>query len=597
MSDVAERDIIRDLLDCVDIETVYSVDDRHAPDREIVTTIARDLASDQRAELLGREDEDGSYTEFEIFRNHLEELWDNYGEGEQTALVQRAQEMAGDTQLADDTVALGKLGELLADRIESLSKADWQGRREEILGGDKPVLVFFDRDFRPEGGGATDGDDLIREVQQDSGNKQVWTGLLTHTASPQEEHETYLKLGEHGIDLRRVIVISKARVTSADFPAHLRLTLLAPLLHRLLTRVAEKLTETHQAAVEETAKVLPVELESMVFGASQVEGVWAPETLMLLFGLIQRDVARVEIWEDEEVRELTKRIQCLGIGKAGLPVADRSTGSEGDYEDKDQQGDGAGAPQRAVPRFYQRKQIYADIGMVNKLHLPIECGDVFRDTHAPSKRWIVIAQPCDLALRSDGRRGDYPIRHVVVAPIKKLKDNEELRGTDFKLPYFEESGQHAVAQLNRARYQRLWLLDIAVFDSDGLGRLDVSGKEPPEGLLDGWRVRYAQIRQTAEEILAGAGRNDDGLATGLQLDPPADGDEIQALAAEVRQAIATDHADPPFTTTLDPPGKVVDAGCQRVGRLTYEYAWALLTRWSTHLSRPVLPYDLTRRPK
>lgn len=591
MSNVAERDHVRDLLECVGIETVYSVDDRHAPDRELVTTIGRELSPLQRAELLGRRDDEASYTQFDVFRNHLEELWSEYGEAEQTNLVQRAQQIAGDAQVADDTVALAQLAGLFGDRVEPLSRADWGARQAEIVEAEKPVLILFDRDFRPEGGGATEGETFIREVQQQSVDKPVWTGLLTHTVSPEEEHETYLKLGEEGIDLQRTVVISKARVNADEFPAHLRLTLLAPLLHRLRTRVAVKVTETHQAAVDETASVLPVELESMVFGASEVEGLWPPETLMLLFGLVQRDVVRTTIWQDEDVRNLVKTVQCLGAVEAGVPVADRRATAGTERAEG-----GADDGQLAGPRFYQRKQIYADVAMVNKLHLPIECGDVFFNTAAPSKRWVVIAQPCDLALRSDGRRGEFEITHVVLAPIRKFKHGDKLREGDFKLPYFEANGQHMVAQLNRARYQRLWLLDLAVFDSEGRARLDVSQREPPADLLGGWRLRYVQLRQAAEEILTLSARNAEALKAGLELDPPADAKEIEAISAETLHAIGFDHADPPFTTTLDPVSRVLDGGCQRSGRLTDEYARALLTRWGAHLSRPVLPYDLTRRP-
>jgi len=593
MSDVVERDYVRDLLDCLQIETVYSVDDRHAPDDEILVTIGRQLAPEQRAELLGREGEEETYREFDIFRSHLEELLPMYGETERTALVRRAQEMAGDAQFADDTVSLSKLGELLAERVEPLSKALWEERKGDILSADKPTLVLVDRDFRSEGGGETDGDDLIREIQQQAADKPIWTGLLTHTVSREREHETYLQLGDQGIDLQRMIVISKARVNPDEFASHLRLTLLAPLLRRLLGRAAKALIETTQTAADEAAQVLPVELESMVFGASYVEGVWPPETLMLLFELIQRDVARERILGDDEVRDLTNKVQCLGAVHAGLTVADR-VAAEAEKQASD---DAVGGQAPAVPRFYQRKQIYADGEIINRLHLPIECGDLFCNAAATSKRWVVIAQPCDLAVRADGVRGDFPITHVVLAPLKKLKAGQEPRPEQFKLPYFfEDTGQHAVAELNRARFQRLWLLDLAVFDASGVASLSIAAVEPPERLMTGWAARYARLRQDAEEVLAVASRNDEGLQVGLQLDPPADAAEIGGLAADVRVAISSDHANPPFTTKLDPASGTLDAGCQRVGRLTDEYARALLTRWGAHLSRPVLPYDLTRQP-
>jgi hypothetical protein len=52
-----------------------------------------------------------------------------------------------------------------------------------------------------------------------------------------------LKLGEEGVDLHRTVVISKTRVVTAEqFPAHLRLTLLAPLMHEPVSRIADQVT-------------------------------------------------------------------------------------------------------------------------------------------------------------------------------------------------------------------------------------------------------------------------------------------------------------------------------------------------------------------
>jgi hypothetical protein len=593
VSEVAELAQIRELLDCVDIEHVYSVDDRHAPGLELARNLGRRLDAEQRAKLLGRDDDAEILEDFVFYEQLLEELWEQLGESARTELVRRAQEMVGDSDVADDTEALSKLGQLLQERVVALSKAQWEEQQDTVLEQDKPILILFDRDFHAEGGGERDGEDMIRQVQERSVDRPVWTGLLTHTVGAGDEHETYLKLGDEGIDLHRTLVISKTRViTPEQFPSHLRLTLLAPLMHKLVSRIADKVTETQEAAVREAKSVLPIELESMVFGASQVEGVWPTDTLLLLFGLIQRDSVREKLWDDPDVQSLTRTIRCLGEVGSSVPVADRQAAEGDDDEDA---GD-PGAPDYRGPRFYQRQQIYADVTRVNRLHQPIECGDIFSNAAAPSKRWVVIAQPCDLVVRSDGKRGSFPVSHVVVAPIKKLRDGDEPREGDFKLPYFESTGQHAVAQLNRARYQRLWLLDLAVFDPDGRARLHIAS-EVPVGLVDGWGRRFVQLRTDAEELLSLADRDAKGLRRALELDPPTPTQDVEDLVSEVRRAVATDHANPPFTMTLDPDAGTLDSGCQRTGRLTDEYARALLSRFGAHLSRPVLPYDLTRLPR
>ena len=84
----------------------------------------------------------------------------------------------------------------------------------------------------------------------------------------------------------------------------------------------------------------------------------------------------------------------------------------------------------------QRRGIYDDARDVNRLHLPIELGDVFacdgRDGVAT--QYIVLGQPCDLMIRT--RNGKRRADHVLVAKISRTPpakgDGESL--ASFKLP-------------------------------------------------------------------------------------------------------------------------------------------------------------------
>jgi hypothetical protein len=579
---LAQQDRVRALLECVAIKRVISVDDRYTPGLEVVINLGRDLSGEQRAELLGLPDDVETLGERELFEQRLEGMWEELQREKQTELIQRAQEMAGQSEVADDTEALHDLAELMPNGVlDKFSLAEWREQRDA-------VLLLFDRDFSIEGGREDEGEALLAELQEASDGKPIWAGLLTHTVTAQEEHETYLALADR-LDLHWTIVISKARMKEGGFPAHLRLTLLAPLMRRLVEIVAEKVKQTQDHAIGETLKVLPVELESMVFGASHVEGVWEVDTLLLLFGLIQRDRARESVWEEPEVHELTGKIRCLARIDIGKPVADAdSEKAQGKDDDSDEAG--------AVPRFYQRRQIYEDAGVVNRLHLPIECGDIFENSAQPSKKWIVIAQPCDLMVRADGRRGNNPITHILMAPLEREKRPQDVQEGDFRLPYFDDKGRPYLVKLARARYQRIWLLDFTVFRTEGRAALGADD-EPVANLLAGWGARHSRLVERTRELIQLCSNNDVGLQRALELESPPEEEGVDALAKSVRDAIASDYARPPFTTTIDPRARSIDAGCRRIGRLSADYARALLSRWGSYMSRPVLPYDLTRGPR
>ena len=57
-------------------------------------------------------------------------------------------------------------------------------------------------------------------------------------------------------------------------------------------------------------------------------------------------------------------------------------------------------PSLEAERLYQR-EVYEDAEYLSRLHTPIELGDLFRKENG-SKRFVLVAQPCDLMVRNDG---------------------------------------------------------------------------------------------------------------------------------------------------------------------------------------------------
>ena len=89
----------------------------------------------------------------------------------------------------------------------------------------------------------------------------------------------------------------------------------------------------------------------------------------------------------------------------------------------------------------QHKELYENPSYINKNHLPIELGDIFKKG---SKKYILLAQPCDLMIRSNGKREPELIR---VPLIEINKDDEDVKQCDTfsrhkyieELPYFSDS--------------------------------------------------------------------------------------------------------------------------------------------------------------
>ena len=108
---------------------------------------------------------------------------------------------------------------------------------------------------------------------------------------------------------------------------------------------------------------------------------------------------------------------------------------------------------------------------------------------------ILLAQPCDIAVRADGKRGNG-LEFVRVAPLRPPTGGRLISqpgggvATSFDLPFFfEESGGGVEVKLSRQQYVPLVALDMCVLSESGEGSLSVTQSLPPH-LLPNWQERF-----------------------------------------------------------------------------------------------------------
>jgi hypothetical protein len=121
---------------------------------------------------------------------------------------------------------------------------------------------------------------------------------------------------------------------------------------------------------------------------------------------------------------------------------------------------------------------------INRLHLPIEIGDVFAKTDGnAAKRFILLGQPCGLMVRPNGARQPQ-MNQVLLGEVQVVEKSSRY---DEIIPYFgdDPASKHCV-RFKRIHSVPVIVLDLCVFNEDGVAHLP---KVCPDRLTPAWAAR------------------------------------------------------------------------------------------------------------
>ena len=467
----------------------------------------------------------------------------------------------------DDATAASSL-EVLLSQLEAcsyitLSLGEWTQRSEELLADAKAstTILLFDRDFSGEEAGTRNtGLELIRDVQA-SGTG--YFGLISHTIPLESEYDAWLKFADkHRLDRDRLVVISKLRLTGdpedyAGFLGMLRLVALSGRFANVKSIAWSIFQDSVTKAEKEIERLSVLDFERIVFESSRREGVWEPDTLFRVFGILMRRNAQPRLHETEISSAIA---EARRVSQMPQEVA-RAVRQES-------------ASQEAL--HIQRFEIYESGDELNNIHAPIELGDIFeRDSNG--KRYILLEQPCDLMVRSDGKRSyDKKLGRTGTLVELAYKQVAE-KGSWGELPFYDEgTGNSAYANFGRAHQVRLAVLDLCAICTDGSATIQVEATSP-ELLIVPWKARHTQLKRVFKAA----------LGQWKQLNAKQLKNELKSLAL------------PRFSTTLRVApvllGENVQYGVKRVMRLRQPWSGALLTSFTQYQARAAFEHALHAR--
>ena len=559
------------LLDTVDISRVVVVDDEYAASVEELLGICSELgpAESSRLPHLQRTYIDAPY---EVWTDEVREVWQKLNNAERLRVVLEARKLYaastaaladGETGqaegAADDFKAASSLEEILGGLagldFVLLSLGEWREKGATLLEDMKAAntLVLFDRDFSREEQEA--GDEGLKQIREAQSANIGYCGLISHTIPLKGEFEAWINLSaEHDLVRDRFVVIAKERLKQDPpnyygFLGMLRLTALSGRYARV-KRKAWSIFEDSLSEAKTAMECLSVlDFDTMVFASSRQEGVWEPETLFRVFSILMQRQARSRLLQDQDMPDSVAAARRLSAAPEAI-----ATALDGDNDSNES-------------LRIQRFEIYDSDDELNRFHIPVGIGDVFR-LSSNERHYILLAQPCDLMVRKDGMRSYEDKKFGRMAAVVELvfgcAEKPENWG---ELPFYEEeTGRAAFANFARVYQVPLVVLDLCAVCEDGSAEIDVN-EECPTLLIEPWQKRYQKLRRFFGEAL----------------------DRYEELENKDLDEETPSLALPGSTTFLklgpNVTGKTLKYGVKRMLRLRQPWSGALLTKFAQYQAR------------
>lgn len=462
-------------------------------------------------------------------------------------------------------------------QLDLLEPQQWHERGNSILqecGEDNRALLLFDQELKSDPSllGFATGADIIKSLSQsdpDGFGTRWFCGMLSHTLAAGDEVDEWRKLADdHSIALKFFMPIAKQNLEDGErFYGAVFRTLINTYCETMKTLAKTGLQDALSEAVKRFEAIDPLAFEHVVVKSSADEGVSELETLLRVYGILHRDEAKRIILKEASVFEFSNAASKV------KEVADISR---------------VITPETASRLNELRAQELYEAGdLVNGYHDPLRNGDVFEiGAGEQTCLYVLIAQPCDIMVRADGKRvreNNFKVAVLCPLTLDGTEIDSEPAHLSYKLTHFGLHGEHrAAALLKRATVANLSVLDLAVLNKDG--RCEIATASAPDGAVSptrAWQARFLQLTKQFKRI---AKRIEDVRAKF--------GDEVAALVAEA------------VLPRVGMSAQLAQLGSYAAGSFGYPIrrishvrdpsAASLLAAFSSYLSRDAFEHDFAR---
>lgn len=565
-----ERDL-PDLLEILGIDRVVVVDDQFLPQLSQVEDVF-----EKPPEIDGLAVP--AETPFDTF---LSNNWDELSPEVKIALRDTAIELGAKTYTGDPLQL-----EWLADSAEyiGLTQTEWEEQREEKLEGAQRALILFDVNFKSETGDADDDSGLALARSEFQQKSRHVVGLLTG----EERREEWVRKVD--ITESELVIVDK-RLASSEGKKdrqqaieQIRTALQAAQLSSLRRRVRERFYEELDAVEKRLTGNAPSVLEDVVFRTSSEGGAWEADTWFRFFEALGSTNAKLKLAKNKDVRTDIAAVRQL------LALKPERVDSKESVD---------------LIRDLDEKEAYYGKDAINEAGMPIANGDIFKtDT---GKLFVLVGQPCDLEIRSDGRRA-RDVDAATLLPLKPTRRKIPHRAEDqqegeqeprqaqappvqeetrsaFKMPPGCPGGSDEKEALMKPEFTvSLDILDLVSYNESGKAELNPEADDGLNPHLPGLQKRLDKIKDEAAKTIKKV-EFAEKLREAGELD--------KTSRNQIQKGLF--RGWPPF----QPANGAMGSGSysfnfKRIGRLRGTYADALLVAHAAARSRTAHAYRLSR---
>ena len=284
--------------------------------------------------------------------------------------------------------------------VEKFDLQEWRSASNEVdeTSATVKTMILFDQDLRLHGGSTKEGTQLIKTTLAQPNSQHMLCCMLSHHFHEATLQEDWKRLcAEEDFKPSQVVAIPKELVINdlGAFASLVKLSAVAPFYDEMRDEILRTTEERVRKAHTAVSELGLVDLDRMVFRASDSEGVWEPDILVRIFGIVLRHSTRNAALQSEKLWNSSSSIRSLSGG--ATPSLEEAKG--------------------ALWQF-NRSENYEEADDLNRLHRPINLGDIFGRKNG--KRYVLIAPQCDLMVRTEkgfrGRDADS-VKEVTLAEV------------------------------------------------------------------------------------------------------------------------------------------------------------------------------------
>ncbi len=613
--DVIDEDLIEcihEVLASLQINHVYFIDDavNQKTDQETFIGLVESVLAAGKIEELRTipiQNAINFHVEEEVLSAHIRQVWETVSLKKQGNYFARVYAIAGNPEAINDINVSNDLKNFFKDGILTcLPPDEWDEQRDAVLAAipeGNRILLLFDQDLKLAGGRFVDdnicGEDLILETKQLGVADRVILTLFTHTvpdhAAELPERQRICR-ATGGLSEEDFFVLTKKRLDKQDeFTDGVKKACLNTYCEQIKSNTLAIVGEAQNRTVDRIKAFDTYEFDQAVFKSSFTEGVWEPETLLRITDTIFKDEVHRLMLNQEYV---TRTNDIITAAKKISSITVKLQNVKADHTEKFK---------------IRHQELYESPELLNPLRRPIDNGDMFKITEGArkNKRYILIAQECDLMVRSEGdKRGKRGANMAVLAGIEVLsKDkmlNEQITAYQkqidkkkfgnhffadrYQLNYFElGTDKVGIVDFKDTLLVDLNILDLAVFDLTGSAMLDLTNPNYSASYHNAaWQSRYELISEEYTRIADALDLNY------VALDAVADEGRGKSLKTMINRVFSFIN---PAGIIMNYDNRKFDFGVERTGRLRLPKSKHLLDRYYLHLSRFAEQHDFAEDSK